>query len=91
MRTFFVFLFLAIYFIVTLPFYLILLLLRQKNRHLSSVIAQKFVKYGFSGFEIHFIKQTYFDSEIDIYKKIAELENSSEHFVFLGSYAEMTV
>lgn len=47
MRTIFVFLFLGIFFIVTLPFYLILLLLRKKNRHLSSVIAQKFVRYGF--------------------------------------------
>lgn len=48
MRTFFVFLFLVAYFIVTLPVYLILLLLRKKNRRLSSVIAQKFVKYGFA-------------------------------------------
>ncbi len=47
MRTFFVFLHLFIFFIVTLPFYLILLLLRKVNRRLSSVIAQKFVKYGF--------------------------------------------
>jgi len=47
MRTILVFLFLAIFFIVTFPFYLILLLLRKKNRHLSSVIAQKFVKFGF--------------------------------------------
>ena len=47
MRTIFVFIFLAIFFIVTLPFYLILLLLRKKNRRLSSVIAQKFVKFGF--------------------------------------------
>lgn len=47
MRTFFVFLFLFIFFLVTLPFYLILLLLRKINRHLSSAIAQKFVKYGF--------------------------------------------
>lgn len=48
MRTLFVALFLIIYFVVTLPFYLILLLLRKKNRRLSSVIAQKFVKYGFA-------------------------------------------
>ena len=47
MRTVLVFLFLAIFFIVTFPFYLILLLLRKKNRRLSSVIAQKFVKFGF--------------------------------------------
>ena len=47
MRTFFVFLFLAIFFVITFPFYLILLLLRKKNRHLSSVIAQKFVRFGF--------------------------------------------
>lgn len=47
MRTILVFIFLAIFFIVTFPFYLILLLLRKKNRHLSSVIAQKFVKFGF--------------------------------------------
>ena len=47
MRTIFVFLFLGIFFIVTFPFYLILLLLRKKNRHLSSVIAQKFVRFGF--------------------------------------------
>lgn len=47
MRTFFVFLFLAIFFIVTFPVYLILLLLRKKNRRLSSVIAQKFVQWGF--------------------------------------------
>ena len=47
MRTIFVFLFLFIFFIVTLPIYLILLLLRKINRRLSSVISQKFVKFGF--------------------------------------------
>lgn len=47
MRTFFVFLFLAIFFIVSFPVYLILLLLRKKNRRLSSVISQKIVKFAF--------------------------------------------
>ena len=47
MRTLFVLIHLAVFFIVTLPFYLIRLLLRKKNRHLSSVIAQKFVQFGF--------------------------------------------
>ena len=47
MRTFFVFLFLALFFIVTFPVYLVLLLLRKKNRRLSSKIAQKFVQWGF--------------------------------------------
>ncbi len=47
MRTLFLFIHLVLYFIITLPVYLILLLLRKKNRHLSSVIAQKFVKHGF--------------------------------------------
>jgi len=47
MRTIFVFIHLAIFFIVTFPVYLILLLLRKKNRLLSSKIAQKFVQWGF--------------------------------------------
>ena len=47
MRTFLVFLFLAIFFIVSFPVYLILLLLRKKNRRLSSVISQKIVKFAF--------------------------------------------
>lgn len=47
MRTILLFLFLAIFFIVSFPFYLILLLLRKKNRRLSSVISQKIVKYAF--------------------------------------------
>lgn len=47
MRTFFVLLFLFLFFIITLPVYLILLLLRKTNRRLSSRIAQKLVQYGF--------------------------------------------
>lgn len=47
MRTFFMFLFLAIFFIVSFPVYLILLLLRKKNRRLSSVISQKIVQWAF--------------------------------------------
>lgn len=47
MRTVFVFIHLLIFFILTFPVYLILLLLRKKNRHLSSVIAQKLVNWGF--------------------------------------------
>ncbi len=47
MRTIFLFIHLVLFFIVTFPVYLILLLLRKKNRHLSSVIAQKIVQYGF--------------------------------------------
>ena len=47
MRTILLFTVLGIFFIVTLPVYLILLLLRKTNRRLSSVIAQKFVRYGF--------------------------------------------
>ena len=47
MRTFLVFLALSIFFIATLPVYLVLLLLRKKNRLLSSKIAQKFVQWGF--------------------------------------------
>ena len=47
MRTIFVFIHLAIFFIVTFPVYLVLLLLRKKNRLLSSKIAQKFVQWGF--------------------------------------------
>lgn len=47
MRTFFVFLFLAIFFIVSFPLYLILLLLRRKNRLLSSKIAQKVIQWAF--------------------------------------------
>ena len=46
MRTILVFLFLAVFFIVTFPAYLILLLLRKKNRLLSSKIAQKFVGFN---------------------------------------------
>lgn len=47
MRTILLFLFLAIFFIVSLPVYLILLLLRKKNRRLSSVISQKIVQAAF--------------------------------------------
>ena len=47
MRTILVFLSLSIFFIVTFPVYLVLLLLRKKNRLLSSKIAQKFVQWGF--------------------------------------------
>lgn len=47
MRTIFVFLFLALFFIVSFPVYLILLLLRKKNRRLSSVIAQKIIQFAF--------------------------------------------
>lgn len=47
MRTVFVFIHLLIFFILTFPVYLVLLLLRKKNRHLSSVIAQKLVNWGF--------------------------------------------
>lgn len=47
MRTILLFLFLAIFFIVSFPVYLILLLLRKKNRLLSSKIAQKVVQWAF--------------------------------------------
>jgi len=47
MRTIFVFIHLAIFFIITFPVYLVLLLLRKKNRLLSSKIAQWFVQWGF--------------------------------------------
>jgi len=47
MRTVLLFLFLGIFFIVSLPAYLILLLLRKKNRRLSSVISQKIVQFAF--------------------------------------------
>ena len=47
MRTILVFIALSLFFIVTFPVYLILLLLRKKNRLLSSKIAQKFVQWGF--------------------------------------------
>jgi len=47
MRTILLFLFLAIFFIVSFPVYLILLLLRKKNRLLSSKIAQKIVQWAF--------------------------------------------
>lgn len=47
MRTIFVFIHLIIFFIVSFPAYLILLLLRKKNRRLSSVISQKIVKFAF--------------------------------------------
>ncbi len=47
MRTFFVFLFLALFFIITLPAYLVLYFLRKKNRLLASKIAQKIVQWGF--------------------------------------------
>jgi len=47
MRTILLFLFLAIFFIVSFPVYLVLLLLRKKNRLLSSKIAQKIVQWGF--------------------------------------------
>ena len=47
MRTIFLFIFLALFFIISLPAYLILLLLRKKNRRLSSVISQKIVQAAF--------------------------------------------
>lgn len=47
MRTILLFLLLALFFIITFPVYLVLLLLRKKHRRLSSVIAQKFVQVGF--------------------------------------------
>ena len=47
MRTVLVLLAFVVFFIVTLPVYLILLLIQKKNRRLCSVIAQKFVAVGF--------------------------------------------
>ena len=47
MRTLFVLLALILFFIVSLPVYLILLLLRKKYRHGTSVVAQAIVKYAF--------------------------------------------
>ena len=47
MRTILLFIFLALFFIISLPAYLILLLLRKKNRRLSSVISQKIVQAAF--------------------------------------------
>lgn len=47
MRTILVVLAFIIFFLVTLPVYLILLLIKQFNRHLCAEIAQKFVIVGF--------------------------------------------
>lgn len=47
MRTFLVLLAFVIFFITTLPLYLVLLILQKKHRHLCSVIAQKTVAIGF--------------------------------------------
>lgn len=47
MRTFLVLLAFMIFFLITLPIYLVLLLLRKKNKRLSSAIAQKCVAFGF--------------------------------------------
>lgn len=47
MRTILLFLALVTFFIVTLPAYLILLLLRKYNKRLSVKISQVFVNYGF--------------------------------------------
>ena len=48
MRTFFVVLALILFFLVTLPVYLILLCFHKKHRRVTSKIAQKFIKYGFT-------------------------------------------
>ena len=47
MRTILIILFLIVFFIVSLPVYLILLLFRKKYRYKTSVIAQKIIKYAF--------------------------------------------
>ena len=47
MRTILILLVLALFFIISLPVYLILLLFRKKYRYTTSVIAQKIVKYAF--------------------------------------------
>lgn len=47
MRTILTLLALIVFFIVTLPAYLVLLLFRKKYRHGTSVIAQRIVQYGF--------------------------------------------
>lgn len=47
MRTFLVLLAFVIFFITTLPLYLVLLILQKKHRHLCSAIAQKTVAIGF--------------------------------------------
>jgi len=47
MRTFFVLLALVLFFTLSLPVYLILLLFRKRYRHATSVIAQTIVKYAF--------------------------------------------
>ena len=47
MRTILIVLFLIVFFIISLPVYLILLLFRKKYRYQTSVIAQKIVKYAF--------------------------------------------
>ncbi len=47
MRTILIILALIIFFIISLPVYLILLLFRKKYRYRTSVIAQKIVKYAF--------------------------------------------
>ena len=47
MRTILIILFLIVFFIISLPVYLILLLFRKKYRYKTSVIAQTIVKYAF--------------------------------------------
>lgn len=47
MRTILILLALALFFIISLPVYLILLLFRKRYRYTTSVIAQKIVKYAF--------------------------------------------
>ena len=47
MRTILIILMLILFFIISLPVYLILLLFRKRYRHTTSVIAQKIVKYAF--------------------------------------------
>lgn len=47
MRTILILLALVLFFIISLPVYLILLLFRKKYRYKTSVIAQKIVKYAF--------------------------------------------
>ncbi|MBE5952297.1 MAG: 1-acyl-sn-glycerol-3-phosphate acyltransferase [Lachnospiraceae bacterium] len=48
MRTFLVILALVLFFLLTLPVYLILLCFRKKHRRATSAIAQKIVRYGFA-------------------------------------------
>lgn len=48
MRSFLVILALVLFFLLTLPVYLILLCFRKKHRRVTSAIAQKFVRYGFA-------------------------------------------